>query len=195
MKENTERYLSMPAVRWFVGAGILGFILCLFATDGTDRTLGWIVVPQACAVLAVWPHLHRNLHYTVSPVALIVLSAPLYAAGIKLGGMGSGETAMTLVLMCMLFLYVSFLFRLEEVRGIQSGAWYIPLSTLLVAGPVVVYYILAEFLRRPLPWIMGISPVAALSGGMHLRTGCVAWAVVLVVTAVAGLLAVRLKEE
>ncbi len=191
MKENTERYLSMPAVLWFVGAGILGFILCLFATDGTDRVLGWIVVPQACAVLVVWPHLHRNLHYTMSPVALIVLSAPLYAAGIKLGGTGSGEAAMALVLMCILFLYVSFLFRLEEVRGIQPGAWYIPLSTLLVAGPVLVYYILAEFLRRPLPWIMGISPVAALSGGTQLRTGCVAWAVVLAMTAGAGLLKMR----
>ena len=48
MTENTERYLSVPAVLWFVGAGILGFVMCLFATDGTDRTLGWIVIPQAC---------------------------------------------------------------------------------------------------------------------------------------------------
>ncbi len=194
MRENTERYLSMPAILWFVGAGILGFVLCLFVTEGTDRTLGWVVVTQACAVLVVWPCLHRNLHHIVSPVVLIFLSVPLYAAGVKLGGTGGGEAAMALVLMCMLFLYVSFLFRLEEVMGIQPGAWYIPLSTLLVAGPVVVYYILAEFLRRPLPWIMGISPVAALGGGAHLRTGCVAWAVVLVVTAVAGLLVVKEKK-
>lgn len=195
MKGNTEQYLSVPAVLWFIGTGVLGLILCLFVTDGTDRALGWIVVPQACAVLAVWPHLHRNLHYTMSPVALIVLSAPLYAAGIKLGGTRGGEAAMTLVLVCMLFLYVSSLLRLEEIRGIQPGAWYIPLSTLLVAGPVVVYYILAEFLRRPLPWVMGISPVAALSGGAYLRTGCVTWAVVLAMTAAAGLLRAKAKGE
>lgn len=193
MKESPERYLSVPAILWFIGPGIVGFALCLFVTEGTDRTLGWIVVPQACAMLAVWPHFHRNLHYVMSPLALIFLSVPLYAAGIMLGGIASGETAMTLILLCMLFLYVSFLFRLEEVRGIQPGAWYIPLSTILVAGPVLVYYILAEFLRYPMPWIMGISPVVALSGGAHLRTGCVAWVGVLIVTAVAGLLEV--KEE
>lgn len=175
----------------FVGAGILGFVLCLLMTDGTGNVLGWITVPQACAVLVAWPHLHRDLSHTASPLVLMFLSAPLYSAGIKLGGTGGGETVMTLVLVCMLFLYVSFLFRLEKIRGIPPGSWYIPLSTLLVAGPVLVYYISAEFLRCPLPWIVGISPVAALGAGAHLRTGCAAWIGVIVVTAAAGLLYVR----
>ncbi len=192
---SRNAYISVPAVVLFVGAGILGFVLCLLMTDAAGNVLGWITVSQACAVLIVWPNLHRDLNHTVSPLVLIFLSAPLYAAGIKLGGTGGGETIMTLVLVCMMFLYVSFLFRLEKVRGVPPGSWYIPLSTILVAGPVLVYYVLTEFLRYQLPWIIGISPVAALGARAHLSTGCAAWVGVIVVTAAAGLLSERALRE
>ncbi len=177
---NAGEYLSIPAAVLYLAAGAAGFVLCLALTGGTDGTLGWIAVAQACVVLVFWPRLRRRLNQSGAPAVLLFLSAPLYAAGVRLGGVGAAETAMSILFLYMLFLYVSLFFRIEESRGIPTGAWYLPVSSLLVAGPIVVYYILAEFLRRPMVWIAGISPMVALRSGAHLRTGCAAWAGVLV---------------
>ncbi len=189
------KYVSIPAVVWFVGAGVLGFALCLLLTGGMSGVLGWVAVPQACVILVVWPCLRRNMHHILSPIALILLSAPLYAGGIRLSGTGTGEVIMTLILVCMLFFYVSFMLLFEEIREIPPGTWYMPLSSILVAGPIVVYYVCVEFLRYPMPWIMGISPVVALSDGTYLRTGCAAWACVLAVTVLAGVAANRKQKD
>lgn len=186
-KNNTGEYISIPAAVLYLAGGAAGFILCLVLTGGTDGTLGWIAVAQACVVFVFWPRLCRNLSQTAAPAVLLFLSVPLYVAGVRLGGAGVAETAMSLLFLYMLFLYVSLFFRLEESMGIPPGAWYLPVSTLLVAGPIVVYYILAEFLQRPMIWIAGISPMVALKGGgAHLRVGCAAWAGVLVLMIIIG---------
>ncbi len=187
-------YISIPAVIWFVGAGVLGFALCLLLTDGMSGALGWVTVSQACVILAVWPYFRRNMHHILSPIALIFLSAPVYAGGARLSGAGTGEVIMALTLLCMLFFYVSFVFRFEESRDISSGMWYMPLSSILVAGPIVVYYVLAEFLRYPMGWVLGISPVVALADGAYLRAGCAAWAGVLAVMVLADLSIMKEKK-
>ncbi len=186
-----NRYINIAGVIICLGAAIAGLVLSLALSGDPGRSLGWIGICQACVVLVAWPHMHRELHVSISPAVIIFLCLPVYAVGVRLSGAGVDEVAGSILMIYMLFLYVAFMLRLERLMEIPPAAWYLPLSFLLVVGPIVVYYVLAEFLGRSVPWVAGISPMVALFGGTYLRTGCGAWACVLAVVGTAGMLAKR----
>ena len=192
---DDARCLTTASAVLFLGSGMTGLVFCMGLTGGTDSTLSWILLGQACFVFVGWPGLHRGLSVTAAPLALMSLSAPMYVLGAVLGGVGPAQLGMTLILLYMIFLYAAFMLKLETMRGAPAGGWYVPVSGLLVAGPVILYYVLAEFLKRPVSWIAGISPVIALSDPAFLNMGCAAWAGVLIVLIAAGALSGRCGEE
>jgi hypothetical protein len=179
----------------FLAAGIAGFSAYLILGPSMRGALGWIAAAQACCILVVWPAMHKRFNYATAPAVLLLLSAPLYVAGVLWGGSSSVETALSLVLLYMLFVYVSLLMTLEEARGIPPAAWYVPVSVLLVGGPVLIHYVLAEYLGRPLPWLAGISPMVALSDTRFLSTACGAWVAVLAVMGIAAVLMGRTEGK
>jgi hypothetical protein len=187
--------VSNTAFVLFVAAGIAGFSACLFLGPSARAALGWTAAAQACGILVMWPRLQGRFNYAAAPALLILLSAPVYVAGVMWSGSSAVQTALSVILLYMLFIYVSFMMRLEEARGVPAAAWYVPVSALLVGGPVLVHYILAEFLKRPVPWLAGISPLAALSSPRLLSAGCGAWVAVLAVTGAAAALTGRAEKK
>ena len=180
--------ISITSFVVFLAAGIAGFTAFLTLSGSASGALGWILIAQACCVLAAWPRMYRSFNYAVAPAVLLLLSGPLYAAGVMWGGAAGIDTALSVLLLYMLFIYAALMMKLEQRCGVPAAAWYVPTSVLLVGGPILIHYVLAEYLKRPLPWVAAISPMVALSSRRHLAVGCGAWVGVLVIVGAATML-------